>query len=74
MHQYFPTLMNGGAPLCAIQRLKPYAISSFQVLLSMASCAATTRPRGMASTAAGRRLPPCWQGMTLVPNLLASNF
>ena len=34
MHQYFPTLINGGASLCAIQRLKPYAMNCFQVLLS----------------------------------------
>jgi len=47
MHHYFPTLVNWGAPLCAIQRLQAYAINCFQVLLSTSTCAATARERWM---------------------------
>jgi len=41
MHHCFPTLINGEAPLCAIQRLKPYAINCFQSLLSVSTCGGT---------------------------------
>jgi hypothetical protein len=30
MHQYCLTLINGGAPLSVIPRLKPYAITAFK--------------------------------------------
>jgi hypothetical protein len=31
MRHYFPTLLNGGGPLCAIQRLRPYAMTAFEL-------------------------------------------
>jgi len=41
MHQYFPTLVNEGCPLCTIQRLKPMCsewVSSFAFNFKLRLC------------------------------------